>query len=102
QHLLQLTSQLDVLDQISPWAYQKLRHGLEDGSGFSSPGWKDVRSRARDLGRAFQALLTERDVELDRVYFQHLEHETLFQLAEGLLDLDNDCMMWRLRHLKVI
>ncbi len=101
-YLTGLTQQLDVLDQISPWAYQKMRRGLEDGSGFSSPGWSDVRSRARSLGQVFEAILSTRGITLEQVYLSHLGNEELFQLAEGLLNLDNECMLWRLRHLKVI
>jgi len=49
---------------------------LEDGSGFSSPGWTATRDVAR--------------------------FEDSYLHVEGLVNLDADHMLWRTRHLKVI
>ncbi|MDQ2587973.1 tryptophan 2,3-dioxygenase family protein [Saccharothrix yanglingensis] len=97
-----LTGQLDVPDYISPWSYQQIRTQLEDGSGFSSPGWSSTRRVARRLGDEFFALLDRRGAGLREIYVNHTRFEDLYQLAEGLVDLDVDCMLWRTRHLKVI
>ncbi|WP_098025846.1 tryptophan 2,3-dioxygenase family protein [Streptomyces sp. st115] len=97
-----LTRQLDVLDNITPWSYQKIRTQLEDGSGFSSPGWQRVRGLARPLGVEFFDTLDDEAVELRDVYLRHVEFEPLFQFAEALVAFDTECMLWRLRHLKVI
>ncbi|MFE9724527.1 tryptophan 2,3-dioxygenase family protein [Streptomyces sp. NPDC005794] len=97
-----LTRQLDALDNITPWSYQKIRTQLEDGSGFSSPGWQRVRGLARPLGDEFFDVLDDEAVELRDVYLRHLEFEPLFQFAEALVAFDTECMLWRLRHLKVI
>lgn len=101
-YLANLTGQLDVLDHIPPWSYQKIRTQLEDGSGFSSPGWARTRRCARSLGEEFAALMARRPVELRELYTRHTEFEDLYQLAECLVDLDSDCMLWRTRHLKVV
>ena len=98
----QLIGQLDVLDHIPPWSYQQIRTQLEDGSGFSSPGWSATRKVARLLGAEFFALLSRRGVSLREIYVHHSRFEDLYQLTEGLVDLDSDCMLWRSRHLKVI
>ena len=44
------TEQLDMLEQMSPWEYQEIRKVLGHGSGFDSPGWRELRrvdARAR-------------------------------------------------------
>ncbi|MGW4127766.1 tryptophan 2,3-dioxygenase family protein [Amycolatopsis japonica] len=97
-----LIGQLDVLDHIPPASYQQIRTQLEDGSGFSSPGWSATREAARHVGKEFFALLDRRGVGLREIYVHHTRLEELYQLAEGLVDLDADCMLWRTRHLKVI
>jgi tryptophan 2,3-dioxygenase len=97
-----LTGQLEVLDHIPPWTYQQIRTQLEDGSGFSSPGWKATRDVARRLGTEFFELLSRRGAGLREIYLHHTRFEDLYQLAEGLITLDADCMLWRTRHLKVI
>ena len=37
------TTQLDMLEQMSPWEYQEIRKVLGHGSGFDSPGWRELR-----------------------------------------------------------
>jgi tryptophan 2,3-dioxygenase len=37
------TSQLDMLEHMSPWEYQEIRKVLGHGSGFDSPGWREIR-----------------------------------------------------------
>ena len=34
-----VTTQLDMLEQMSPWEYQEIRRVLGHGSGFDSPGF---------------------------------------------------------------
>ncbi|MFD3582662.1 tryptophan 2,3-dioxygenase family protein [Streptomyces sp. NPDC058683] len=101
-YLVNLMGQLDALDHIPPWSYQRIRTQLEDGSGFSSPGWSNTRRLARSLGEEFTAFMARRAVGLHEVYTRHTEFEDLYQLAESLVDVDSDCMLWRTRHLKVV
>ncbi|MGW4909810.1 tryptophan 2,3-dioxygenase family protein [Streptomyces sp. NPDC004270] len=101
-YLVNLMGQLDALDHIPPWSYQRIRTQLEDGSGFSSPGWSSTRRQARALGEEFTAFMARRAVGLHEVYTRHTEFEDLYQLAESLVDLDSACMLWRTRHLKVV
>src|SRR5918995_6606416 len=37
------TEQLDMLEHMSPWEYQEIRKVLGHGSGFDSPGWRELR-----------------------------------------------------------
>jgi len=54
------------------------------------------------LGQAFTALLRERGLSLVDLYVQGREHEDLYQLAEGLIELDERLTLWRMRHYKVV
>ena len=40
-----VTDQLDMLEELSPWEYQEIRKVLGHGSGFDSPGWRELRWR---------------------------------------------------------
>ena len=48
-----VTSQLDMLEQMSPWEYQEIRKVLGHGSGFDSPGFRELRRQLIRLGEAF-------------------------------------------------
>ena len=50
-----VTDQLDMLEQMSPWEYQEIRKVLGHGSGFDSPGGKELRAAMARLGEAFHA-----------------------------------------------
>jgi tryptophan 2,3-dioxygenase len=50
-----VTAQLDMLEQMSPWEYQEIRKVLGHGSGFDSPGVKELRPAMARLGEAFHA-----------------------------------------------
>ena len=50
-----ITGQLDMLEQMSPWEYQEIRKVLGHGSGFDSPGVKELRPAMARLGEAFHA-----------------------------------------------
>jgi tryptophan 2,3-dioxygenase len=96
------TTQLDMLEQMSPWEYQEIRKVLGHGSGFDSPGWREIRRVTPPLGQAFHALREQAGLSLTDVYVQGREHEELFQLAEALIDWDERINFWRIRHYKVV
>ena len=97
-----ITSQLDMLEQMSPWEYQQIRRVLGHGSGFDSPGWREVRRLAPALAQELHAIVRERELDLVSVYVHGREHEELYQLAEALIELDERGTMWRARHYKVV
>jgi tryptophan 2,3-dioxygenase len=97
-----ITGQLDMLEQMSPWEYQVIRAKLGHGSGFDSPGFREIRRVTPLLGQAFTALLQEQGLSLVDLYVQGREHENLYQLAEGLIELDERLTVWRMRHYKVV
>ena len=96
------TEQLDMLEHMSPWEYQEIRKVLGHGSGFDSPGWRELRRVVPPLGQAFHALREQAGLSLTEVYVKGREHEELYQLAEAVIELDERINFWRIRHYKVV
>jgi tryptophan 2,3-dioxygenase len=97
-----VTAQLDMLEQMSPWEYQEIRKVLGHGSGFDSPGWRELRRQLIRLGEAFHRLRRAEELSLRDLYVHGREHEGLYQLAEGLIELDEWAQTWRIRHYRVV
>ena len=97
-----VTGQLDMLEQMSPWEYQVIRKKLGHGSGFDSPGFREIRRATPALGQAFSRLLRDRGLGVVELYVQGREHEELYQLAECLIEWDERLTLWRMRHYKVV
>ncbi len=97
-----VTAQLDMLEQMSPWEYQEIRKVLGHGSGFDSPGVKELRPAMARLGEAFHAARERADLTLVEVFVHGREHEDLYQLAEALIELDEWLQTWRIRHYRVV
>jgi len=93
---------LEHLELMSPWEYQEIRRVLGHGSGFDSPGFREIRRVSPTLYAAFDALRKERGLSLLEVYTQGREHEDLYQLAELLVDWDEQIGIWRFRHVKMV
>jgi tryptophan 2,3-dioxygenase len=96
------TTQLDMLEQMSPWEYQEIRKVLGHGSGFDSPGWRELRRVVPLLGQAFHALRKDAGLSLVDVYVRGREHEDLYQLAELVMEVDERINLWRIRHYKTV
>ena len=95
--------QLDMLEQMSPWEYTKwIRPVLGHGSGFDSPGFRELRRVAPALGQAFHKLRRDAGLSVVDVYVKGREHEDLYQLAELVIELDERVIVWRMRHYKVV
>jgi tryptophan 2,3-dioxygenase len=95
-------AQLEMLEQLSPWEYQAIRKVLGHGSGFDSPGFRQIRRVTPPLGQAFQARLREAGLSVVELYVQGREQEELYQLAELLLGWDERISLWRMRHYLVV
>ena len=93
---------LEHLELMSPWEYQEVRRVLGHGSGFDSPGFREIRRVSTPLLDAFHALRRERGLTLLEVYTRGREHEDLYQLAEALTEWDESVGVWRFRHFKVV
>jgi tryptophan 2,3-dioxygenase len=98
-----ITRQLDMLEQMSPWEYQEIRRVLGHGSGFDSPGFREVRRVTPPLGEAFDRAAAAAGLgDIVELYVRGREHEDLYQLAEALVEWDERITMWRIRHYKVV
>ena len=94
--------QLEMLEQMSPWEYQAIRKVLGHGSGFDSPGFREIRRVTPPLGQAFSARLREAGLNVVELYRRGREHEDLYQLAELLIGWDERITLWRMRHYLVV
>jgi tryptophan 2,3-dioxygenase len=97
-----VTAQLDMLEQMSPWEYQEIRKVLGHGSGFDSPGFRELRRHLIRLGEAFHRVRRAAGLSLADLYVHGREHEELYQLAESLIELDERAQTWRIRHYRVV
>jgi tryptophan 2,3-dioxygenase len=93
---------LEHLEQMSPWEYQEIRRVLGHGSGFDSPGFREVQRVSPGLLAAFDAVRRERGLSVVDLYVHGREHEDLYQLAELLIEWDERVQVWRFRHFKVV
>ena len=94
---------LDMLEHMSPWEYTAfVRPVLGHGSGFDSPGFREVRRVSPLLGEEFHRLRRAADLSLVDLYRRGRDHEQLYQLAEALVEWDERVTMWRVRHFKVV
>ena len=96
------TTALDMLEHMSPWEYQEIRRVLGHGSGFDSPGFRQIRRVSPPLGQAFWKAREAAGLSLLEVYTRAREHEDLYQLAEALTEWDERVTLWRIRHYKVV
>ena len=97
-----LIPQLEMLEHMSPWEYQEIRKVLGHGSGFDSPGWNELRRVLPRLGQAFHNARREAGLSLADLYVQGRDHEHLYQLAESLIELDEQAQLWRMRHYQIV
>jgi tryptophan 2,3-dioxygenase len=96
-----LVPQLEMLEHMSPWEYQEIREVLGHGSGFDSPGWNELRRIFPRLGQAFHNARRAAGLSLTELYVQGRDHEDLYQLAEALIEIDEQAQLWRMRHYQV-
>jgi len=85
-----VTSALDMLEHMSPWEYTEVRKVLGHGSGFDSPGFKEIRRVAKPLGEAFHAARERAGLTLVEVYTRGREFDDLYTLAEQLIEPEHE------------
>jgi tryptophan 2,3-dioxygenase len=87
---------------MTPWDYQQVRRALGHGSGFDSPGFNSIRKAIPTLGKEFNRLRGESNVELLTIFLEHEKYDELFSLAQALLEIDQAMFLWRQRHFKIV
>jgi tryptophan 2,3-dioxygenase len=97
-----ITTQIEMLNQMDPWEYQRIRVVLGHGSGFDSPGFRRIPHVTQRLGNAFDRLLDRAGIDLPALYQHSREHEQLYQVAELLTEWDERIWVWRFRHYSIV
>ena len=67
---------------MSPWEYQEIRVALGHGSGFDSPGFRNLARVTPAPGGAFDRALDAPGARAGRVLSRGREFEELYQVAE--------------------
>ena len=92
-----------MLEQMSPWEYQEIRQVLGHGSGFDSPGWREVRRLTPMLGQAFHALREEAGlIARRRSTCTGASTRSCTSSPRRSMEWDERVTMWRIRHYKVV
>ena len=90
-----------MLERMSPWEYTEIRKVLGHGSGFDSPGFRELR-RVAAARRGLPCRARAAGLSLVEVYTRGREFDELYQLAELLIEWDERVIIWRVVHLKVV
>jgi tryptophan 2,3-dioxygenase len=93
---------LHMLERLSPWEYHEVRKALGHGSGFDSPGFRQIRATAPRLWTAFVERLGRSGLTLAQAYTEHFAHPDMYDLAEALIELDERVGIWRDIHVKMV
>jgi tryptophan 2,3-dioxygenase len=92
----------EMLEHMSPWEYTEVRKVLGHGSGFDSPGFREIRRVGKVLAEQFHAARERAGLSLVEVYTRGRDFEDLYNLAEQIIELDERITVWRVRHFKVV
>lgn len=101
-YLQYTTAQLSMLEKMTPWDYQHVRLALGHGSGFDSPGFRNLRVQLNRLTSEVQLMLKSKDLTLESLYLNVKDYEEMYALTELVVDIDESLMLWRSVHIKVI
>ena len=92
---------LALLETITPYDYHIIRAGLGHGSGLDSPGFLALLHISPRLGEAFFDQVKQAGLTLEQLYYRHAEFFELHDIAEELLDYDEQIQLFRYAHLKL-
>jgi tryptophan 2,3-dioxygenase len=92
---------LALLETITPYEYHIIRAGLGHGSGLDSPGFLALLHISPRLGEAFFDQVKQAGLTLEQLYYRHVEFFELHDIAEELLDYDEQIQLFRYAHLKL-
>lgn len=96
-----LTRELNVLETLTPDAYQIIRSHLGDGSGQESPGYNAVRSSAQGLATCVDNVIAREQSTLESIY-QAGTRPDLKRIMEQLVDLDVGFQSWLVAHFMLV
>ena len=97
-----LIPQLEMLEHMSPWEYQEIRQVLDTAPGSTRRAGRSSAGSSRGSARHSTRRVATRACPLPSLYVQGRDHEQLYQLAETLMELDEQAQLWRMRHYQVV
>ncbi|MFI7650636.1 tryptophan 2,3-dioxygenase family protein [Micromonospora sp. NPDC049460] len=95
-----ITDQLRMLRHLNPAQFALIRTVLGNGSGFESPGWRELRDATTELDIAFTRLLASLRITPVELY-QGQPSDPLYRCAEALVELDERIALWRTEHYSI-
>ena len=98
-----MTSQLDLLETMSPKEYQQIRLQLGNGSGQESPGFRVLLKIIPNIWRTFESVyLTARNSSVEQIYDSNYVHDDAYAIAEAMLSFDELFQKFRVHHIFLI
>lgn len=104
-HLCQemMTTQLALLETMSPKDYQEIRLLLGNGSGQESPGFRVLLKMPHDLWATYEAIYLEDGTRsLEQIYDSEYSHDDAYMIAEALAEFDEQFQKFRYAHMQLI
>lgn len=103
QLLRMMTTQLDLLETMSPKEYQQIRLQLGNGSGQESPGFRTLLKMPMHLWDTYVATYLEPHGRTVRSIYDHdYAHDAAYAVAESLIEFDELFGLFRWRHIFLI
>jgi len=98
-----MTSQLDLLETMSPKEYQEIRLQLGNGSGQESPGFRTILKMPAPLWHSFKAgYLEKHGLTVEKIYNSEYSHSDAYVVAEALAEFDELFQRFRFCHIQLI
>ncbi|WP_244227489.1 tryptophan 2,3-dioxygenase family protein [Corallococcus aberystwythensis] len=99
--LASISSEMSILETMTPAEYQVIRRSLGSGSGQESPGYNTLRHAADGLESAMERMLERRGLTLFQVYSaggpKDLQH-----VCEQLVTVDETFQGWLYAHYQLV
>ncbi len=98
-----MTTQLSLLETMSPKDYQEIRLLLGNGSGQESPGFRVLLTMPKDLWATYERVyLNNGSRSLEDVYDSGYAHDEAYMVAEALAEFDEQFQKFRNAHMQLI
>lgn len=98
-----MSTQLALLETMSPKDYQEVRLLLGNGSGQESPGFRVLLKMPDDLWKTFTDVYLEGGSRtLEQVYDSEYSHDDAYMIAEALAEFDEQFQKFRHAHMQLI
>lgn len=98
-----MTTQLTLLETMSPKDYQEIRLKLGNGSGQESPGFRVLLKMPTDLWQTYEEVYLEGGKRtLEQIYDSEYSHDEAYMVAEAFAEFDEQFQKFRNAHMQLI